>query len=115
MMDYFCKAIRDGYLESYSPYFVDELRHLVSDEGFQDARAEYEYHDDRCMAGGIVFFSLHIFELEGTMRPMRDRRRMDDTAKRAPVYQHPWQGHSDEADISGSDFYAPEEDDADKT
>jgi hypothetical protein len=104
MLDYFCKAIRDGFLEVYSPYFVDELRHLASDEGFQDARAEYEYHDDRCMAGGIVFFSLHIFELEGTMRPMRDRKSSMQPKSKAPVYKHPWQGR-DIQDVSGADIY----------
>lgn len=109
MMDYFIKAIRDGYLECPSPYLVDELRHLESDDASQDARAAYGYHDDRAMALGIVFFSLHILEMDGTMRPMRDKRLTDDDERRerAPVYVAPFQSR-DYQDVSGADIWLPE-------
>jgi hypothetical protein len=114
MMDYFIKAIRDDYLECPSPYFVQELSDLVADEGIQDARAAHGAHDDRCMAGGIVYFSLHILEMDGTMRPMRDRRPAQHQSSRAPVYRHPFAGR-DMTELGEADIYAPdsyEDDDA---
>lgn len=107
MMDFFIKAIRDGYLEVNSPYFVEELRHLEASEDSQDARAAYGYHDDRCMAGGIVYFSLHILEMDGTMRPMRDRRPQGQNTSSVPVYKHPFAGGRTLEDLGDADIYTP--------
>lgn len=65
MMDYMVKAIRDGNLLIRSPYLVEELKTLESDEGAQDSRARHGAHDDRVMALGIAFFTSHVRKVSG--------------------------------------------------
>ncbi len=77
VIDYLVKALRDGDLEINSPEFVKEMQALHRDEGMQAARAEYGKHDDRFMALGIVFLSMHILELSGraaSLSAMRHKR-----------------------------------------
>jgi hypothetical protein len=65
LMDYLIKALRDGELEINSPEFVREMSALHRDEGVQAARAEQGQHDDRFIALGIIYLSLHILEFTG--------------------------------------------------
>jgi hypothetical protein len=65
LMDYLIKALRDGEIEINSPKFVSEMSSMHRDEGVQQARAEQGQHDDRFMALGIIYLSLHILEFTG--------------------------------------------------
>ena len=82
-MDYLIKALRDGDMEINSPEFVREMSALHRDEGVQMARAEQGQPDDRFMALGIIYLSLHILEFSGKVAStsyLRQRR-----AKGGPV------------------------------
>jgi hypothetical protein len=77
LMDYLIKALRDGDMEINSPEFVREMSALHRDEGVQMARAEQGQHDDRFMALGIIYLSLHILEFAGKVAStsyLRQRR-----------------------------------------
>ena len=74
MLDYLIKAIRDEALDVNSPYFVDEMADLERDEFKQSLGASYGGWDDRIMALGFVFFSLHILEIRGN-QPIISRQR----------------------------------------
>lgn len=74
MMDYVVKALRDGWIDINSPWFVDEMQDLERDESIQDARAAYGCFDDRFMALGIIWFSLHILEIRGSGERVDQRR-----------------------------------------
>lgn len=112
MMDYLIKSIRDGYLDINSPYMVEELATLELDEVGQSIKALHGRHDDRVMAGGIVYFSMHILEL-GEGRAMAPRARAKEqlhavASGRPPMYVNPAQGR-DWQDVSGRDIYEPNE------
>lgn len=107
MMDYLLKAVREGYLIVPSPYLIDEFSTLEGDESAQDFRALHGRHDDRVMAAGIAYFSLHILETSGIMQPMTTTRVRSHVA---PTYQPPYQ-QMDNQDVSGADIYVPEEGD----
>jgi hypothetical protein len=77
LIDYLVKALRDGDIDINSPEFVKEMQALHRDEDMQSARAEKGHHDDRFMALGIIFVSLHILELTGkqaSISYLRQRR-----------------------------------------
>jgi len=77
LMDYLIKALRDGDMEINSPEFVREMSALHRDENVQQARAEQGQHDDRFMAVGIIYLSLHILEFAGKVAStsyLRQRR-----------------------------------------
>lgn len=65
LIDKLVKALRDGSIDINSREFVREMATLHRDWDQQDARAEDEAHDDRFMALGFVYFSLHILEFTG--------------------------------------------------
>lgn len=65
LIDKLVKALRDGTIDINSREFVREMATLHRDWDQQDARAEDEAHDDRFMALGFVYFSLHILEFTG--------------------------------------------------
>lgn len=105
MMDYFIKALRDQMFMAPSPFLVAELSTLEIDEAGQTIKALHGRHDDRVMACGIVYFSLHILETGGIMQPMSAQR---TRSKVAPVYSPPYQ-QMDNQDVSGADIWTPDE------
>lgn len=82
MMDLLIKAVRDEWIDVNSPYFVDEMSDLEATEDRQSLKAAYGGYDDRIMAFGIVLFSMHILELNGTQRNMMRLRAQE---KNQPV------------------------------
>lgn len=56
-------ALRNGWLEVRSPWFVDELEDLESDENTQKIKAIAGARDDRIMALAMVLFSLHDLDI----------------------------------------------------
>ncbi len=109
MMDYWIKSVRDGWIDIPSPYLVDENENLEMDEVGQSIKALHGSHDDRVMAAGITYFSLHIMEIDSNMPAMR-RSTVTREKSRAPVWRPSYQS-SDAPDISGSDYYTREDDD----
>ena len=65
LIDTMVKALRDGEIDINSPEFVKEMQALHRDEWMAAARAEQGQKDDRFMALGIVYMSLHILEITG--------------------------------------------------
>jgi hypothetical protein len=84
MMDKLIKALRDGTLDINSREFVREMQSLHRDWDQQDARAEYNAFDDRIMALGIIYFSLHIldFTMPGKDVSYMKQQRTDEFAWR---------------------------------
>lgn len=74
MMDFLIKALRDMWLDINSPFFINEMVSLSKDEYSQSLRADYGGHDDRIMALGIPFFSLHALRLFTRGRSISDER-----------------------------------------
>ncbi len=68
MMDKLVKGLRDGSIDINSREFVREMQSLHRDWDAQDARAEHGAYDDRIMALGIIYFSLHILEFVASSR-----------------------------------------------
>ncbi len=93
MMDMLLKAVRDEWIDVYSPKFVDEMADLERDEFKQSLAAAYGGNDDRIIAGAIVFFSLHALELKSG-QPMIASQRKAKMASQAfdPVYIPGFQG-----------------------
>lgn len=60
LMDMLMAGVNDFWLEIHSPYFVEEMEFLSRDERKQSYRADIGGHDDRIMALGMPFVSLHI-------------------------------------------------------
>ena len=65
LIDCMVKALRDGSIDINSVEFVKEMQALHRDEWMAMTRAEQGQKDDRFMALGIIFMSLHILELTG--------------------------------------------------
>jgi len=96
LIDYMIKALRDGDLDINSPEFVREMQALHRDEGMQSARAEQGQHDDRFMALGIIFLSLHILELTGKAQSVSYLRQQREQ-EASPMYR----------EVLAGDDYAP--------
>jgi hypothetical protein len=74
LMDMLIKALRDGWLDIFSPYFADEMADLQRDENRQSLRALYGGFDDRIMAMGMIYISLHILEVRGKQKSIFEQR-----------------------------------------
>jgi hypothetical protein len=77
MLAYAIKSIRDFAIDLNSPWFIDEMTDLERDASRQmlaRLAAADGAHDDRIMSLAMVFFSLHILELRGTLRSLQEER-----------------------------------------
>ena len=80
LIDTMVKALRDGEIDINPPEFVKEMQALHRDEWMAAARAEQGQKDDRFMALGIVYMSLHILEITGkhqSVQPGSEREEID--------------------------------------
>jgi hypothetical protein len=92
MMDYAIKALRDDFVDINSPYFVDEMADLERDEYAQSLKAVFGGHDDRFVAFGQCFISLHLMELRGAMSSLSEKRMaLKSQQGLDPVYAPGWQ------------------------
>ena len=111
MMDYLIKALRDGAININSPWFVDEMGDLSREIDAVKISAAANRHDDRIMALGIVWFSLHIMELIGpTKSALQRRQRGPDTALVYPRYKPDFQAMGEGQSIwvpPGEEEYIP--------
>jgi hypothetical protein len=78
LIDLLVKALRDGEIEINSPEFVREMQALHRDEDVQAMRAESGQKDDRFMAFGIIYLSLHILEVTGKAQSLSYLRHKRD-------------------------------------
>jgi len=62
MMDYIIRALKDDWIDVFSPYFVDEMGDLERDEYKQSLKATFGGHDDLFVAMGQIFFSMFIMD-----------------------------------------------------
>jgi hypothetical protein len=90
MLDFLVKALRDGWLQVNSPWFIYEMGELIRHEKKERLEASEGGHDDRLMALGIAFYSLHQSEIYRSANPVWQQR----VAKAAtdhiyPVYEGP--------------------------
>lgn len=98
MLDYFVKSVRDGNLEIFSSWFVEEMGHLeayaMHDESSARLQAIRGQHDDRIMAVAMALFSLHIMEIQGSAPSLATRRAETQraTARFYPAYSPGLQG-----------------------
>ena len=87
MMDYAIKALRDEFIDVNSPYFVDEMADMERDEFRQSLKAVFGGHDDRFVAFGMCFVSMHIMEIQGSMRSVSSQRiALRESSGIDPVY-----------------------------
>ncbi len=92
VFDLVIKLLRDELADVGSPMFVDEMQDLEVEEGGAKLAAAYGGHDDRIMAFGIVAFSMHVLELQGTQRNMMRQRLAERTKEEIyPEYSAPAQ------------------------
>lgn len=75
VLDWLIKACRDYFVDIDSPWLIDEMSELCKDPQKQKIEAALGGHDDRLMALGWVFWSLHIRDREGPI-PMFGQRRV---------------------------------------
>jgi len=101
MMDYALKALRDQFVDINSPWFVDEMADLERDEFKQSLKAVFGGHDDRFVAFGQVFISLHIMEIRSNTIPTLSRRvALREANQIDPVYQPGFQASDEVRDWS---------------
>jgi hypothetical protein len=98
MLDYLIKILRDGLIDIHSPWLVNEMKTLEGSEDTQRLRAAYGGHDDRLMAVGFAWVSMHILEIR-LNKLLSDRRQAALDAPLYPRYSPGAQG-SDAAEES---------------
>ena len=106
MMDYILHALKDGFVEIFSPYFVDEMGDLERDDIRQSLKATYGGHDDLFVALGMLFFSMYILEIRGSKQftfPTRFRKQHESFDD--PVWTPGFQG----TDMGGRDWATGQE------
>jgi hypothetical protein len=74
LIDLMVKGLRDGDIDINSPEFVREMQALHRDEDVQSARAEAGEKDDRFLALGIIYLSMHILEFTGKAQSISQLR-----------------------------------------
>lgn len=62
MLDYLIHFLRNHLIDIGSPWFIDEMQSFQKADSDAKLKAEFGAHDDRIMAFGIAFFSLHIWD-----------------------------------------------------
>jgi hypothetical protein len=91
MLDFLMKALKDGWLDINSPWFVDEMGNFIRNEKKERLEAAEGAKDDRIMSMGIVLDSLHRSELYRSATPSWQARLQAEAASRyKPRYQPGW-------------------------
>lgn len=91
MLDFLMKALKDGWLDINSPWFVDEMGNFIRNESKERLEAAEGSKDDRFMACGIVLDSLHRPELYRSETPSwQSRLQAEAAASFRPRYKPGW-------------------------
>lgn len=92
VFDLVIKLLRDELADIGSPAFVDQMQDLEASADKQRLAAAYGGHDDRIIAFGIIAFSMHVLELNGTQRNMMRERLAERSSEIIyPEYEAPLQ------------------------
>jgi hypothetical protein len=95
MLDFLMKALKDGWLDINSPWFVDEMGNFIRNEKKERLEASEGAKDDRIMALGIVLDSLHRSELYKSATPSWQARLQAEALSRyKPRYRPGWNATS---------------------
>ena len=93
MMDYIIRALKDEWIDINSPYFVDEMGDLERDDFRQSLKAVFGGHDDLFVSAGMVYFSMHILEIRGSLQWAPPKKLLDrNRAESDPVWTPGFQG-----------------------
>jgi hypothetical protein len=92
LVDWVTKALRDGWIDINSPWFVEEMEDWERDWDSQDMKAAYGGHDDRIMGLGFILLSLYDTEIHLGMRGLSDVRERIGKKEEYPVYSPGFQG-----------------------
>lgn len=104
MLDYLIHFLRNHLIDIGSPWFIDEMQSFQKADADAKLKAEFGAHDDRIMALGIAFFSLHIWDyvfkmgvvgsresqLDDLYLPVEKSPRSFITPAPLPIYQPPF-------------------------
>jgi hypothetical protein len=91
MLDFLMKALKDGWLDINSPWFVDEMGNFIRNEKKERLEAAEGAKDDRIMSMGIVLDSMHRPELYKSVTPSWERRlQAEASARYKPRYKEGW-------------------------
>jgi hypothetical protein len=77
MLEYIIKAFKDQWIDIRSPWLLNEASTLESDER-QKLQAMLGRKDDRFMALAMVYFSLHVHEINSPYMMKPSRRGIED-------------------------------------
>jgi hypothetical protein len=92
LVDWVTKALRDGWIDINSPWFVEEMEDWERDWDAQDTKAAYGGHDDRIMSLGFVLLSLYDTEIHTGMRGLSDVRQRIGKQQEFATYSPGFQG-----------------------
>ena len=103
MIDFMLKALKDGWLDVHSPWFVDEMGNFIRNEKKERLEAADGSHDDRLMAMGIILDSLHRYGQYGKATSVWEQRLAREAdARRHPRFRPGW-------NLTGRQPYSPED------
>jgi len=110
LVDWVTKALRDGWIDINSPWFVEEMEDWERDWDSQDMKAAYGGHDDRIMSLGFILLSLYDTEIHQGMRGLSDVRERIGGRLEHPIYSPGFQAMDIPADSPMQSYmYKPED------
>jgi hypothetical protein len=110
LVDWVTKALRDGWIDLNSPWFVEEMEDWERDWDSQDMKAAYGGHDDRIMSLGFILLSLYDTEIHQGMRGISDVRERIGQKLEHPLYTPGFQGSDIPNDSTMQSYiYKPDE------
>jgi hypothetical protein len=92
LVDWVTKALRDGWVDIASPWFVQEMEDWERDWDQQDTKAAYGGHDDRIMSLGFILISLYDTEIRHGVRGLSEVRDRSGKPQDNLLYSPGFQG-----------------------
>jgi hypothetical protein len=89
VLGHLIKALRDGLIDIDSKWFVTEMQTLVKDPDRAKIAATLGAHDDRFMAMGWIYLSMHILEFGEVRSAFGKGRILDDAELPKPAATKP--------------------------
>jgi len=89
VLGHLIKALRDGLIDIDSKWFVTEMQTLVKDPDKAKIAATLGAHDDRFMAMGWIYLSMHILEFGEVRSAFGKGRILDDAELPKPAATKP--------------------------
>jgi hypothetical protein len=89
VLGHLIKALRDGLIDIDSKWFITEMQTLVKDPDRAKIAATLGAHDDRFMAMGWIYLSMHILEFGEVRSAFGKGRILDDAELPKPAATRP--------------------------